>query len=94
MTPEQIIEKWIGSDLPSDPAINAAQAAILDGLRDDIKAAIAEAREDCAKILDDEAERAERHRDYCCRGYLDSAADKIRTRLTDTRPDTQTSRRP
>jgi hypothetical protein len=47
MTADEIIEKWIGRNLP-DPA--EAESQIIAGLKADIEQAVADEREACAKV--------------------------------------------
>lgn len=61
MTAEEIVEKWVGTDIPHDTAMAyQAQMEIVAGLQADIEAAIEAEREACAKIGDDRIEEINR----------------------------------
>lgn len=52
MTAEEIVEKWIGTELSGDTATKAATAAIMTGLQKDIEDYGAAKREACAKLAE------------------------------------------
>lgn len=53
MTPKEIVDKWIGTELSDDdPVTKEATAAIMAGLRADIEDAIAAETEACARLVE------------------------------------------